>query len=46
MKKKYFAPEMEEVEFEGTDLLVSSGCEDEAPKDSDDACPGEDVDDM
>lgn len=47
MKKKYFAPEMEEMEIENIDLLVGSPtCDDEAPKDSDEACPGESVDDM
>jgi hypothetical protein len=47
MKKKYFAPEMEEVEVENMELLVGSpDCEDEKPKDGDIACPGESVDDM
>ncbi len=45
MKKKYFAPEMDEVEIEDMVLLAGS-CEDEAPKIGDDACPGEEVDDM
>ncbi len=47
MKKKYFAPEMEEVEVEGIALLVGSvTCEDETKKESDDACADESVDDM
>ena len=45
MKKKYFTPEMEEMEVDSLDLLVGS-CTDEKPKEGDDACPGEEVDDM
>ena len=30
MKKKYFSPEMEEMEIEDTVLLVTSGCGDES----------------
>lgn len=46
MKKKYFSPEMEEIENMDMVLLVTSGCDDEAKKDSDEACTGEDVTDM
>jgi hypothetical protein len=46
MKKKYFAPEMEELEVENAVLLVTSGCEDETQQETDDACVGEDVEDM
>ena len=46
MKKKYFAPEIEEFENLEMVLLAGSGCDDEAKKDSDEACTGEDVTDM
>ena len=47
MKKKYFAPEMEEVEVEGIALLAGRvTCEDETKKENDDACADEVVDDM
>lgn len=40
MKKKYFSPEMEEMEIENTVLLVTSGCSDESETGSEQA--GED----
>ena len=40
MKKKYFAPEMEEMEFETPTLLEGSGCADETEISSDSSCDG------
>ena len=39
MKKKYFAPEVEEMEIEGLALLESS-CSDETQTTTDESCDG------
>lgn len=43
MKKKYFTPEMEELEVDSPELLVGS-CGDELPSDSVAPCVGESID--
>ena len=40
MKKKYFAPEMEEMEFETPVLLEGSSCADETEGSNDESCDG------
>lgn len=38
MKKKYFAPEVEEMEIEELDLLVTSTCPDESEGSDENLC--------